>query len=108
MVRLLFLNRYQEVNKTKIRGDKLCKSIIGFDANALYIWAIMQNMPVGRNKYIKEYNIDNLIHDISNEKLLGFVEVDIEVPDELCNNFSEMSPIFKNIVIDSSKKRYYW
>jgi hypothetical protein len=32
------------------------------------------------------------------------MEVDIKVPDELYDNFSEMSPIFKNIVIDRSKK----
>ncbi len=34
----------------------------------------------------------------------GFVEVDFKVPDELYDKFSEISPIFKNIVIDSSKK----
>ena len=32
------------------------------------------------------------------------MEVDIKVPDELYDKFSEMSPIFKNIAIDSSKK----
>jgi hypothetical protein len=37
--------KIQEVNKTLIRGNKLevCKHIIGFDANALFLWAIMQN-----------------------------------------------------------------
>ena len=52
----------------------------------------------------KGYNINDLIHDVINEKLFGFVEVDIKVPDELYDKFSEMSPIFKNIAIDSSKK----
>ena len=42
----IIFNRYQKVNKTLIRGNKLCKNIIGFDANALYLWAIMQDMPV--------------------------------------------------------------
>ena len=74
----IIFNRYQEVNKTLIRGNKLCKNIIGFDANALYLWVIMQDMPVGKYKHIKEYNIDNLIHDILNDKLFGFVEVDIK------------------------------
>ena len=32
----IIFDRYQEVNKTLIRGNKLCKNIIGFDANALY------------------------------------------------------------------------
>ena len=64
----------------------------------------MQDMPVGNYKHITEYNIKDLIKDILNEKLFGFVEVDIKVPDELYDKFSEMSPIFKNIAIDSSKK----
>ena len=33
---------------TKIRGgDELCRAIVGYDANALYLWAIMQDMPAG-------------------------------------------------------------
>ena len=28
----IIFNRYQEVNKTLKRGNKLCKNIIGFDA----------------------------------------------------------------------------
>ena len=38
-------------------------------------------------------NIDNLIHDVLNDKLFGFVEVDIKVPDELYNKFSEPAPL---------------
>jgi hypothetical protein len=98
----IIFNRYQEVDKTYIRNGKLCKNIIGFDANALYLWAIMQKMPVGEYKHISEYNIKDLIKDILNEKLFGFVEVDIKVPDELYDKFSEMSPIFKNITIDAT------
>ena len=53
----IIFNRFQEVNKTLIRGLKLCKNITGYDANTLYLWAIMQEMPVGQYKHIKEYNI---------------------------------------------------
>jgi hypothetical protein len=74
---------YQEVNKTLIRGGELCKPIIGFDANALYLGKIMDDMPVGKYKHITEYNINNLVHDMLNDILFGFVEVDIRVPDEL-------------------------
>ena len=100
----IIFNRHQEVDKTLIRGGKLCKSIIGFDANALYLGKIMDEMPVGKYKHITEYNINNLVHDILNDKLFGFVEVDIKVPDELYEKCSEMSPIFKNVVIDATKK----
>ena len=47
----IIFNRYHEVNKTSIRGlkalNKLCKKNIGYDANALYLWAISQEMPAG-------------------------------------------------------------
>ena len=33
----IIFNRYQEVDKTLIRGNKLCKNIIGFDANSLFM-----------------------------------------------------------------------
>jgi hypothetical protein len=39
----IVFNHYQERNKTKIRNGKLCKSIQGFDANALYLWALTQD-----------------------------------------------------------------
>ena len=32
---------------TKIRGGETCRSIVGYDANALYLWALMQDMPCG-------------------------------------------------------------
>ena len=32
---------------TKIRGEETCRSIVGYDANALYLWALMQDMPTG-------------------------------------------------------------
>jgi hypothetical protein len=43
---------YHEKDKTFIRpkeydDPKPCKSIIGFDANALYLWSIMQDMSTG-------------------------------------------------------------
>ena len=37
-------------------------------------------------------------------KLFGFVECDIEVPDYLKDHFSEMCPIFKNIEINQNSK----
>ena len=45
----IIFHRYAEANKTTIRGNpqKPVKSIIGYDANALYLWALTQPMPVG-------------------------------------------------------------
>ncbi|GMF09349.1 unnamed protein product [Phytophthora lilii] len=48
-------------NETKIRGGKLCKKIIGYDANALYIWALDNDMPCGRLTTIEAY--DGIVED---------------------------------------------
>ncbi len=80
----IIFNRYHEANKTKIRnGDKLCKKIIGYDANALYLWAIAQEMPTGKHEHIQTYNLKQLKKDILNNDLFGFVQVDIETPENL-------------------------
>ena len=44
----IIFHRYHEKDVTKIRGgSELCRKIVGYDANALYPWAIMQDMPTG-------------------------------------------------------------
>ena len=45
----IIFNRYHEAGKTFIRNNpnKPCQKITGYDANALYLWAIGQNFPAG-------------------------------------------------------------
>ena len=44
----IIFHRYHEKGITKIRGgSELCRKIVGYDAYALYLWAIMQDMPTG-------------------------------------------------------------
>ena len=45
----MIFTQHHRVDETFIRNDntKICKKIMGFDANALYLWAIGQMMPVG-------------------------------------------------------------
>ena len=45
----VIFNPYHETGKTFIRNNpnKPCQKIIGYDANALYLWAIGQNFPAG-------------------------------------------------------------
>ena len=45
MVRPSLFHRYHEKDVTNIRGEETCRSIVGYDANALYLWALMQDMP---------------------------------------------------------------
>ena len=45
----IIFNRYHESGKTFIRNNpnKPCQKIIGYDANALYLWTIGQDFPAG-------------------------------------------------------------
>ena len=43
----IIFHRYHEKDVTKIHGEETCRSIVGYDANALYLWALMQDMPTG-------------------------------------------------------------
>jgi len=99
----IIFNRFAKRNETYIRnGDKLCKKVIGYDANALYLWALGNEMPCGHLTTIEAY--DGIVEDIEQDKLFGFLECDIETPEHLKDHFSEMCPIFKNIEIDSSQE----
>ena len=45
----IIFKRYAEADKTCIRNnpEKICQKVVGYDANALYLWALSQPMPVG-------------------------------------------------------------
>jgi hypothetical protein len=43
----IVFNRHQENGKTRIRGGKMCKNVTGYDAAALYLYALAQMMPCG-------------------------------------------------------------
>ncbi|GMF09433.1 unnamed protein product [Phytophthora lilii] len=94
----IIFNRYAKRNETKIRGGKLCKKVIGYDANALYLWALGNDMPCGRLTTIETY--PEIVEDIKNDKIFGFLECDIHTPEHLNQYFGEMTPIFKNTLFD--------
>ena len=47
-------------------------------------------------------NEKDILLAVRDEKLFGFVECDIRVPDNLLSRFSETPPIFKNVNLDRS------
>ena len=57
-------------------------------------------MPTDLHEHIAKYNLIQLKEDILNDKLFGFIQVDIETPEDLKEYFSEMTPIFKNAAIN--------
>ena len=50
--------RYLEGKNSKIRNsENICKSILGYDCNGLYLWALGQEMPTG--PFIRRLSFDN-------------------------------------------------
>ena len=97
--------RYAEAGVSKIRSHiysradaKICRSVQGLDANSLYLFCSGQEMPCGKEKVFHcdsdEASEAEIIQNVLNNKLFGFFQVDIEVPEQLREHFSEFSPLF--------------
>ncbi|EGZ27515.1 hypothetical protein PHYSODRAFT_257168 [Phytophthora sojae] len=59
------------------------------------------------NRYAKRNETKirgGIVDDIVNDKIFGFLECDIRTPEHLKPYFSEMTPIFKNTLIDRSDR----
>ena len=96
--------RYAEAGVSKIRSHiysradaKICLSVQGLDANSLYLFCSGQEMPCGKEKVFHcdsdEASEAEIIQNVLNNKLFGFFQVDIEVPEQLREHFSEFSPL---------------
>ena len=97
--------RYAEADVSKISSHryqdaKVCKSIVGYDENSLYLYCSGQEMPCGKEELHCSKNpenpkvIKNITEKILNDKLFGFFQVDIHVPEKLHDHFSEFAPLF--------------
>ena len=95
--------RHAEAGVSKIRSHiyseadvKTCRSVLGLDANSLYLFCSGQEMPCGKEKVFKcnPGEKDELIQNVLNDELFGFFEVDIEVPEQKRKRFSEFCPLF--------------
>jgi len=103
----LVFTRYHEAGKTWIRSHqvkepRLCKNMLGYDANTLYLSTMLREMPCGKGRVV---NFDDgfqaqaacvLVNRLKEGKWFGFAEVDIEIPDRLQPKFEEMCPFFYN------------
>ena len=91
---------------SELRADaKICRSVQGLDANSLYLFCSGQEMPCGKEKVFhcdpgekaereQSESGAEIIQNVLNDKLFGFFQVDIEVPEQLLDKFSEFSPLF--------------
>ena len=97
--------RYHEKEIARIRfhvygeKSKLARSIIGYDANSLYLYCSGDVMPCGKDtlvvnkKPFDQKQMAKFSKNVLKGKDFGSAQVDIEVPDELYDKFSEMSPM---------------
>ena len=80
--------------------NKMTRGIVGYDANSLYLYCSGDVMPCGKDTLVVNKNaydqkrIATFSRDVLKGNIFGFVQVDIEVPDEFYDKFSEMSPLF--------------
>ena len=62
----IIFHRYHEKDVTTIRqrvygqDSKVCKLVYGVDANALYLWCLMRDMPTGSPRRWRQEKADNL------------------------------------------------
>ena len=98
--------RYAEAGVSKIRSHiysradaKICRPVQGLDANSLYLFCSGQEMPCGKEKVFhcdpeRSESEAEIIQNVLNDKLFGFFQVDMEVPEQLRKRFSEFCPLF--------------
>ena len=92
--------RYAEAGVSQIRSHiyedaKTCRAVLGLDANSLCLFCSGQERK-GKEKVFQgnPEEKDKLIQNVQNDNLFGFFQVDIEVPEQLLDKFSEFSPLF--------------
>lgn len=110
----IVFHRYHETGKTHIRKNdygedaKECGIVQGFDANALYVWCLEQDQPVGR-PVIGEYVDDKLTNTVKPSRSgwskaahcwLEWVSCSQGVRIRHCNNGGEVSLGSRNMKVD--------
>ena len=113
----IVFHRYHEKDKTQITrthynaetkewsyqsDGKVVQKIQGFDANALYLWCLGEEIPCGKLFWQDTDDWSKYREEVLMDKFFGFLEVDIEVPEDKYNYFSEMCPLFVNKEYDEN------
>ena len=108
----LVFTRKHVAGETRIRSHqyedaRVCRRILGYDANSLYPSTMMKEMPCGPG-FVKSYDNPEAYARVFpqflwTEEWFGFAEVDIEVPEELWPEFEEFPPLFINRGVPDSE-----
>ena len=72
----IIFTRYQEKGVTKIKNveNNLCESVVGYDCNGLYSYAIKQLMPAG--VYVRRFPENNFRPEVSERYIDSYVWLD--------------------------------
>jgi hypothetical protein len=107
----IVFHRYHEKDKTQItrthydttkkewtydKEGKTVNKVVGYDANALYLYCLGEEMPCGKLYWKENDDWIKYREELMADKFFGYLEVDIEVPEDKWEYFSEMPPIFIN------------
>ena len=117
----LVFTRKHEAGKTKLCSHKyedarLRQRVVGYDAKALYLSTMFQEMPCGKEKVIVYPYPSEAVAEFENQlktkQWFGFPKVDISVPKELWGKFEKFPPLFQNSTIPNQAipehmKKYY-
>ena len=94
--------QYHETGKSRIRGHnyqdtKTCTSVIGFNVSLLYFCCFGQEVPCSKEECIEtssRKSCEELCNQVRKGELYRLWQVDIHIPDELTDKFSEFCPLF--------------
>ena len=92
--------RRDPIRSHQVENPRLCKKILGYDGNALYLSTMQKDMPCGKER-VRTFGdtvgvAGYLTEKIKNRSWFGFTEVDIEITEPLRPKFEEMCPFFHN------------
>ena len=98
---------YHEVGVTRIRdhqieNPRLCKNILGYDSNALYLSTMLRDMSCGKERVVhyigqwKQRAVGLLVQRLKDGTWFGFAEVDIEIRMPSWQKLAEMCLFFYN------------
>ena len=79
---------------------KFTKAVIGYGANSLYLCCAGDVTPCSKDtlveneKWLDQKRIAKFSKDVLKGKVFGFAQLDIELPDERYDKFSEMATLF--------------
>jgi len=50
-----------QIRPHRVKQPKLCKRVIGYDANALYLSTMLKAMPCGKEKVVRYHYLSNAV-----------------------------------------------